>query len=294
MPAGQCPPSPPCFTNGGVLGCRADTFARVLRTAAALAIERAKVPASTPADLANKATSIAELAGTQQNASVDAAITTATSDASPKSPLDERIAGLTRSIADVALTFLVGHELYHLRNGTCRAPIGEALHDRVRYLTKLDASAELFCKGDLDIGEIQADECGFAEVARSPKASLEERDAAYAARAGGALATWSILRNFQTVNPGMIPTPPPIGYLRGPLRALILAASAAPQEDVGRACGESAKLIVTAIQMETQRCESTGRPWGGNVPDPLLALLPPRVEQAWAGNAWPSNTFDCP
>lgn len=294
VPGTRCPPSPPCFANGGVLACRGDVVASILRTAAAFAITRVETPSSQPSTFASHATSIAERAGAEPNEDIDTTIHAATSDAPPESERDARLAAVTRSIVNVPLTFLIGHELYHLRNNTCLAPISNTLRNRVRYMAQLDVGTQLFCKGDLDVGEVQADECGFAELERLPRSNLSASDAAYAARAGAALATWSILREFQTVSAGMIPTVAPIGYLRGGLRALLAASSAAPTQDGGRACEESAKLIVTAIQSETQRCETAGLPWGGDVPDPVLALLPPRVEQAWAGGAWTDETFICP
>lgn len=294
MPAGTCPTIPPCYANGSVLSCRSDVIANILRNAAALALERVTVLADAPADLPDHAISRADLAGAGSSDAIDRALTLATANPAPTSPTDVRVATLTRRIADMPLTFLMGHELYHLRGSACRAPLDERLHNRVGEMTKLDLGAKLFCKGNLDLGELQADECAYAELQRMPRAPLDGEDATYATLAGAALSTWFVLRGFERVPAGKLPTLTPMGYLRGPLRSLLLASLVAPSRDQGRACGESAKLIVTAMQEETRRCEREGREWGGDVPDGVLALLPPRVADAWSGRrAWDGETFRC-
>ncbi|WP_438000345.1 hypothetical protein WMF26_11450 [Sorangium sp. So ce185] len=293
---GSCPPIPPCFSDERGLLCRADVIAKLVRTAAYLAHQRWQGPGDAQAAFPDHAMATADIASVNTDEKIEQAIAAAMRDESGLTAEEQRLARLTRSIMWVPLTFLIGHEDFHMRGNVCGAPMEQALRRQVSTMSKLDAGETLFCKGHLELNEVLADQCGLAYVENIEKRGvpLEGADLAYAKRAGVALSTWMLLNRFRWSQPGKMVITSPAGYLRAPLRALLVGSRAAPAEDNHRACGEAAKLIVTYIQAETKRCEDAGLPWGGDVPDSVLELLPPRVALAWAGKErWDESTFSC-
>ena len=296
IPLGACGTSPPCFGEAGRLACRGDVLARLARSAAALALLREAVAADSEPSLPHRAMSDADIAAVA-SPSNGRALTALTAEPSSRAAKDTRLAELTKRIALGTITFVVAHEMYHAADNVCGVAVKPEVGKLIGDLKNLDIGHQMFCKGNIDVNEYRADECGFGAIARlaQEKSPLSTQDQRFADLASGVLATWFFLNNFRPTVAGKFPTVPPHGYLRAPFRALAFNALANPQDH--RACAESAKLIVTAVQSEIRRCEAAKQPLDYDVPNLVLDLLPQKVGVAWAaapGTPWPDDTFSCP
>lgn len=261
---GECPPgTPPCFADARGILCRAESLRRPLRAGAYLALRYVADPnklGALPERMAADADTAALSADPTIRDPIDGLMALDERDApAPEGQMAKAFA-LYKIIGKIHTSFLVGHELFHTVDA-CPLTIPDDVAARVSQMTTLDQSNLLFCPASVELKEVLADRCGLAHLASLNAAidsatdglTVAERD--FARRAGAAMLTWYVMSNWLSAHPGgairYVQAP---GYLRSSLRGLLAASQVAPKGDGGRACGEAAALIVTAVQNDVGSC----------------------------------------
>lgn len=207
-------------------------------------------------------------------------------------------------INEYAFSFLLGHEGYHFNNNVC--PITKKSKLEIngvwQEIYKLQQKNGLFdSKVKLDKHELTADLCGYKWMtAISQKhdngepilMALSKRtaiDLLATPILTGALNSFAINHLGQDAPKVKVVD----GYLY-PQSRLILASATLRQTEktfpkVVKICNDTAKAIVTMVQHSYHSYPKSS----GNVPDSLLAELPPGVEKSWKGKPWSDESYLC-
>lgn len=203
-----------------------------------------------------------------------------------------------RGIADLAMTALLGHEAGHLNNETC--PIAEKSwaeeNGLLSLIIKEHLGGELFCKRSLEQFELKADVCAMRWLRRlvlneNTVVGDDGDVGSFVRRSAADIISFQALTGWgrfdDEVN-GKYTARHFKGYLGPAYRQILLASELNGTKSRPRICGNAASMIVQGVQADFTACEG-----GGEVSDPILALMPPGVQTAWNGGEWSRSSYSC-
>ena len=212
---------------------------------------------------------------------------------------------LYKTSVKYAFAFLLGLEGFHYNGNKCDISADSILKVKNVWpvIVKLQQKNGLFDKKNrIELSELNADHCGFKWLEKISLNSQNENEKVLNAMgkqmAIDLLASPILIGlNGDVVKNSEGDDAPQVKILQGylyPQSRLVLASATLRlteryYPEVTKLCNSSAKAIVTIIQTAVSNYPDTS----GEMPDELLAELPPGVEKAWNGIPWNENSYTC-
>jgi len=197
--------------------------------------------------------------------------------------------GSAGDAAKLALTFVLGHELYHARDNHCNlsSPAIVEQNGFWGFAVSSMSNQQLFCRRSLSSDELRADLCGLRNLARAPMARQigAGKQGAITSTIAAEMIGWSIAtgnseaRIVSKKHGGMRLQE---GYLHPVLRIALISEellSLCHEHQHRALCDRQARNAVIGIQQEVKNCPNSR----GEVDDMLLARLPMQIEEALTG-----------